>query len=116
MSKIKIFLFLILILVIAWGVWVNGKYEIVAVHPFFDEKDYELKVLTWNVHRSAIVNEEQQFEMAKEVIAQEADVVQLNEFTLDSCLVLDSLLRLHYKYVEDANANSASGDIIYSKR
>ncbi len=94
----------------------NGKYETVAIHPFFDEEDYELRVLTWNVHRSAIVNEEQQVKMVKVVIAQEADVVQLNEFMLSSCLVMDSLLRENYPYVVDVNAKLTSGDIIYSKK
>ncbi len=116
MSKVKIFLFLILALVVGLGIWMNGKYEVVAVHPFFDEEDYELRVLTWNVHRAGIVDEVQQVEMAKEVIAQEADLVQLNEFMLDSCLVLDSLLRQSYPYIVDDNAKQASGDIIYSKK
>ncbi len=116
MSKVKIFLFLILALVVGLGIWLNGKYEVVAVHPFFGEEDYELRVLTWNVHRAAIVDEQQQLGMAKEVIAQEADLVQLNEFMLDSCLVLDSLLRQSYPYIVDVNAKQASGDIIYSKK
>ncbi len=94
----------------------NGRYETMAVHPFFGEEDCELRVLTWNVHRSAIDDEEQQFEMVKEIIAQEADVVQLNEFMLSSCLVLDSLLRECYPFVEDVNAKLTSGDIIYSKK
>ncbi len=116
MSKVKIFLFLILALVVGLGIWMNGKYEVVAVHPFFGGEDYELRVLTWNVHRSAIVDEEQQVEMAMVILAQEADVVQLNEFTLDSCWVLDSLLRQRYPYIEASNANLSSGDIIYSRK
>ncbi len=116
MSKLRIFLFLILALVVALGAWVNGRYEVVAVHPFFGEDDFELRVLTWNVHRAAIVDEDQQVKMAKVVIAQEADVVQLNEFMLSSCRVLDSLLRVCYPYVEEVNAKLPSGDIIYSKK
>ncbi len=116
MTIIKIFLFVLLAIVVTLVVWVNGKYEVVAVHPFFDEEDYELRVLTWNVHRSAIVNEEQQMEMVKEIVGQEADVVQLNEFMLSSCQVMDSLLRECYPFVVDVNARLASGDIIYSKK
>ncbi len=81
MSKFQIFLIIILLHVAFLGVWsVNGKYEMIAVHPFFGQGDYELKVLTWNVHRSGIVDEEQQVRMVKEIVAQEADVVQMNEF------------------------------------
>jgi len=42
MLKFKIFLFLILALVVGLGIWMNSKYEVVAVHPFFDDEDYEL--------------------------------------------------------------------------
>ncbi len=116
MSKLKIFLTLLLVLAAAAGLWVNARYEVLALHPFFGEEDHELRVLTWNVHRAAIVDDEQQAEMAGIILAQGADLVQLNEFTLDSCRVLDSLLRQHYPCVEDVNARQSSGDIIYSKK
>jgi len=115
MSKSKILIFTFLILISIFGV-LNIKYELVAIHPFKSEDSFELRVLTWNVHRTGIVDSNQQVEMAKVIVAQNADCVQLNEFTLDSCLVLDSLLRRSYQYVEDVNANLLSGDIIYSKK
>ncbi len=49
------------------GIMQNGKYEAMAVRPFFCGEEYELRVLTWNVHRSAIADEGQLVEMAKEV-------------------------------------------------
>ncbi len=116
MINSKILLFLIVVLWVIIVVWTNGKYGILAVHPFLGKWGGELRVLTWNVHRSSIVDNEQQVEMVKEVLEQNADLVQLNEFTMDSCLVLDSLLRLEYSYVEDYNAHFASGDIMYSKK
>jgi len=116
MARIRVFLCLFLVVVVALGGWVNAKYEVVAVNPFFGEEEHELRVLTWNVHRSGIKDGKQQAEMARLVLAQGADLVQLNEFTLDSCRVLDSLLRCHYAYTEDVKAKQASGDIIYSKR
>ncbi len=115
MSKSKILIFTFLIFISILGV-LNSKYELVAIHPFKGEDSFELRVLTWNVHRTGIVDANQQLEMAKVIVAQNADYVQLNEFTLDSCLVLDSLLRRSYQYVEDVNANLLSGDIIYSKK
>ncbi len=105
-----------LTLVIVLGICVNSKFETFAFHLFYGDDDYELRVLTWNVHRVAIVDEGLQIEMVKKIIAQDADIVQLNEFTLDSCLLLDSLLKLAYPYVEDDNANLPPGDIIYSKK
>ncbi len=116
MSKFKILIFTFLILISIFGGWLNSKHELVAIHPFKGEDSFGLRLLTWNVHRTGIVDANQQVEMAKVIVAQNADIAQLNEFTLDSCLVLDSLLRLHYKYFEDTNANFASGDIIYSKK
>lgn len=116
MARVRVLLCLFVVVAVALGGWVNGKYEVVAVNLFPGQGEHELRVLTWNVHRSGIKDRAQQVEMARLVLEQDADLVQLNEFTLDSCRVLDSLLRRHYGYTEEANAKRASGDMIYCKR
>ncbi len=116
MSKTSSLIFKFLSLISIFGLWLNSKYELIAINLFNGENSFELRVLTWNVHRAGIVDTNQQVEMAKVIVEQNADFVQLNEFTLDSCRVLDSLIRHYYQHVEDVNANLLSGDIIYSKK
>ncbi len=62
------------------GVWINCMYDLVAIHPLFDNGDPELRALTWNVHRAAIVDERQQIEMVKVV---ETDLTDHNMLVVD---------------------------------
>lgn len=95
--------------------WINTKYKVFAFNTNNDYEFPQLRILTWNICGSNIENEKVQEEIARLVIAQDADFIQLNEFTLDSCLVIDSLLSEHYPYREDVNAKIRAGDIFYSK-
>jgi endonuclease/exonuclease/phosphatase (EEP) superfamily protein YafD len=95
--------------------WANTKYKIFAINASNDCDFPQLRVLTWNICGSNIENEGVQKGIARLVIAQDADFVQLNEFTSDSCLVIDSLLSEHYPYREDVNAKVRAGDVFYSK-
>ena len=87
----------------------------IAFHLLRSE-DYHFRVLTWNICGSKIENKEEQDKIARLIIAQNADFVQLNEFTLDNCLVIDSLLSEYYPYKEDVNAKVIAGDVFYSKK
>ena len=93
----------------------NWKFEVIAFNPFWEEGESELKVMTWNVHCSSGADQIRQKKIAKLILKEDADLVLLNEFNLDSCLVIDSLLNMHYPYRNDANAKIKSGDIFYSK-
>ena len=116
MSKIKVFGLILTLAILVVLLWVNVKYKIVAFHIGDDSEDRQFRVLTWNICGAKIENEERQEDIARLIIAQDADFVQLNEFTLDSCLVIDSLLSEHYPYKEDVKAKIKAGDVFYSKR
>lgn len=88
----------------------------IAFNPFFGEDKYELKVMTWNVHCSNGADVERQKKIADLIIRVNADFVLLNEFNQDSCLVIDSLLKVKYPFTEEHRSHTLSGDIFYSKR
>lgn len=114
-TKLKVFeLFLILALASALF-WANTKYSILAFNIRGESGGHQFRVLTWNICGATINSKEEQEDIAKLIIAQDADFIQLNEFTLDSCLVVDSLLSENYPYKEDVNATIKAGDIFYSK-
>jgi len=115
MSKWKVSCLIVALAVFVVLFWINKKYKVVAFNACNDYKAPHFRVLTWNICGSNIDNEEVQKEISQLLIAQNADFIQLNEFTLDSCLVIDSLLSEHYPYKEDAIAKIKAGDIFYSK-
>ena len=94
---------------------VNSKFRILAFNISGNSGNYQFRVLTWNICGATISSKEEQEDIARLIIEQDADFVQLNEFTLDSCLVMDSLLSMHYPHKEDVSANVKAGDIFYSK-
>ena len=79
-------------------------------------ENYHFRVLTWNIRGSKIENKREQERIVRLIIAQNADFIQLNEFSLDSCSVIDSLLSEHYPYREDVNAKIMAGDVFYSRK
>lgn len=114
MHKIKaliLFLLLVFFIVLFW--W-NVKYKVVAFHLVDVNTENQYRVLTWNICGAKIKNEEKQIKIAELIMAQEADFVLLNEFCLDSCLVIDSLLNSYYTFRNDANARNLVGDVFYS--
>ena len=116
MYRWKVFGLIFTLAIIVVLLWFNTKYKIVAFHVSDDHEYPQLRVLTWNICEPNIASEGVQKDIARLIIAQNADFVQLNEFTLDSCLVIDSLLGEYYLYKEDVNANIKAGDVFYSKR
>lgn len=106
---IGFFLFLLLMIL-------NYHFELVAFHPFCDSDEHELRVLTWNVHCSRGAEKERQRTIAELILKEDADFVLLNEYDQDSCLVIDSLLRVLYPYTEEYQSHQKCGDIFYSKR
>lgn len=111
--KIFIGICLGLLLIVSFFNWRN---EVIAVHPFEGDGEYDFKVLTWNIHCSSKADSLTQKRVAELILKEDADFIQLNEFTLDSCLVLDSILSKQYLYKVDVNAKGLPGDIFFSKR
>ena len=117
MYKLKLktsglFIIFTIIIVLLWG---NNSYHIVAFNFRGNSGEHQLRVLTWNICSPKIKNGKEQEIIARLIIAQNADFIQLNEFTLDSCLVIDSLLSKYYPYKNDAGAKVKAGDVFYSK-
>lgn len=110
--KTVVAVFLSLLLVISYCNW---KYEVVAFHPFRSEGQHDLKVMTWNVHCSRGANSIKQRSIAELILEVDADFVLLNEYYQDSCLVMDSILKIRYPYTEEYHSHTTSGDIFYSK-
>lgn len=105
---------LIFLLLISPIFFLNWKYKVIAFHLLGSE-NYHFRVLTWNICSPKIENKGEQEKIARLIVAQNADFIQLNEFSLDSCLVIDSLLSEYYPYREVVNAKLMSGDVFYSK-
>ncbi len=112
-SKIVIALCLALLIAVLYCNW---KFEVVAIHPFYGNEHHELKVMTWNIHCSNGADLERQKEIAELIIKADADLVLLNEYNQDSCLVIDSLIKQYYPYTEEQQSHRDLGDIFYSKR
>ena len=113
-KKFGLSLLAVIVIVVLWG---NSKYNIVAFNICGNSTAGEdFRVLTWNICGADIESREKEENIARLVIEQNADFVQLNEFCLDSCMVIDSLLSEYYPYKNGANAHLHAGDIFYSKR
>lgn len=112
-NKIGIAIGVLLILAFAY---MNHRYEVVAFHPFFGSDDADLKVMTWNVHCPNGTDSVRQVRIAEVILKEDADFVLLNEFYQDSCKVIDSLLRIRYKFTEEYQSHQKCGDIFFSKR
>ena len=113
--KLKIIITLCLTILIV-AIYCNWKYEVVAINPCYGNEQYELKVMTWNVHCPNGADLERQKQIAELIIKVDADFVQLNEYNQDSCTVLDSLLKTIYHFTEEYQSHRWLGDIFYSKR
>lgn len=116
MHKIKaliLFLFLVFFIILLW--W-NIKYKVVAFHIVDKDNEYQYRVMTWNICGAKIKNKGKQIKIAELIIKQDADFVQLNEFCLDSCFVIDSILSAHYPFRNDARSRDQVGDVSYSIR
>lgn len=103
----------VLVTILATFAWANACYEWVACHPWFESEDYDLRVLTMNVHSPG--EESRQRAIADLLLRQDADIVQLNEIDIRDSQLLDSLMRQHYEVVVDRYARQRSGDIVYSR-
>ena len=108
----SVFLLIVVIFVLLWA---NVRYNVIALNFNNDNDESQFRVLTWNIHSPEKNDIERQKKIAKLIIEQNADFVQLNELCLDSCLVIDSLLSKHYAFKEDIKAKTHAGDIFYSR-
>lgn len=114
-TKLMICCLILCLVIVVALLWGNVKYNIFAFNIIGKSSDHQFRVLTWNICCAIIENQAEQEDIARLIIAQDADFVLLNEFTLDSCLIVDSLLGKHYPYRVDANAKIKAGDVFYSK-
>ena len=87
----------------------------IAFHLFRSEDQYDLKVMTWNVHCSNGAESVRQRRVAGLILETDADFVLLNEYHQKHCLVMDSILRTRYPYTEECQSHQRCGDIFYSK-
>lgn len=114
--KTKVLVFIgIFLLILGAAYYFNRKYEVIALSPLRDDGVHDFKVLTWNVHCPKGADNNRQREIADLILNEDVDFVQLNEYCLDSCSVIDSILSKHYPYKNDANAKVKAGDCFYSK-
>ena len=115
--KLKIkYIFAALLCVFVTAIFCNWHYELIAVHPFYGDDHYELKVMTWNTHCPNGADSKRQREIAELILKEDADFVLLNEYYQDSCQVMDSILKMRYPFTEECRSHRRSGDVFYSKR
>lgn len=86
-----------------------------AFHPFKSEGKPELTVMTWNVRCPDGADSLRQKAIAKLILKEDADLVLLNEYYQDRCLVMDSILKTRYPFSEDCLSHKRCGNILYSK-
>lgn len=98
------------------AVYLNWKYEVISFHPLWGNGKSELTVMTWNVHCSYGADSTKQRRIAELILEEDADFVQLNEYNQDSCLVIDTLLKIRYQFTEEYQSHRKCGDIFYCKR
>lgn len=116
MSKIKkLGIFVLLIIVIVFS-WLNIKYKAIAFHIYNANGERQFRVLTWNICGSSIEDKEKQEKIARLIIAQNADIVQLNEFGMNYFKVIDSIMSASYPYKEYIGAQVQAGDVLYSNK
>ena len=114
--KQKIVTFVVvLLLTIGVSSYLNSIFEIVAFNPFRCDGEKDFKVLTWNIHCFSKADNLTQRKISEQILKEDADIILLNEYPLDSCLVIDSLLSGYYPYKEDVGATTQIGNVIYSK-
>ena len=87
----------------------------ITINPFFCENKCELKVMTWNVHCSNGADLIRQKKIAELILKEDAYFVHLNEYNQDSCVLIDSLLRIKYPVVKGYQSHLKSGDIFFCK-
>lgn len=112
----KTYAFAAFLCVLVAAIYCNWHYEVIAVHPFYGDDQYELKVMTWNVHCPDSADCKRQRGIAELILKEDADFVLLNEYKQDSCQVMDSLLKMRYPFTEECRSHRRSGDIFYSRR
>ena len=111
-NKSIIGLCLVLLLVVCY---LNWKFEVIAVHPFAGSDDYDIRVMTWNIHASKDIPLSKQRAIARLIKEHNVDFLLLNEFNKDQCELLYQELASVYRYSEEQYANKECGDIFFSK-
>lgn len=95
--------------------YLNWKFEVIAFHPFRNEGQHDLKVMTWNIHCSKGADSIRQRKIAEQILDVDADFVLLIEYFQNKCPVIDSLLKTKYTYTEECQSHQRCGNIFYSK-
>ena len=93
--KFRWLLFCLLILVI----FLNWKYEVVAVNCFAENKSEQtFKVMTWNIDGSSPEILDNISKISEKILKENADVVFIAEDYYECCDSLDALLKSTYPY------------------
>ena len=100
----------------AAAIYCNWRYEVIAMHPFYGDNKHDLKVMTWNVRCPDGADMKRQRRIAELILKEDADFVLLNEYRIDSCRAMDSLLKIRYSFTVEHRSHRRCGDIFYSKR
>ena len=112
-KKLGIFVLLFIFLVLSI---LNIKYKVIAFHVYNANEGRQFRVLTWNICGSSIEDKEKQEKIARLIIAQNADFVQLNEFGINYFKVIDSIMSVSYSYKEYIGPKVQAGDVLYSNK
>ena len=72
-------------------------------------------MLSWNIHCSDGTNSTKQALIAEAITKADADIIQLNEYYVDKCFVIDSILRQEYQFSHLRDSHEQCGNAIYSK-
>lgn len=93
----------------------NHHFQLCAFTPFSTSTEKSLCVMTWNIHVTDPAFKDKQTNIANEIIKQDADIVLINEFSLDVATQLHSQLQEKYPYVAESFGKVLGGDILYSR-
>lgn len=106
---------LIAVSLIAALLILNHHFQLCAFNPFGASTEKSLRIMTWNIHVTDPAFKDKQTDIANEIIKQDADIVLINEFSLDVATQLHSQLRENYPYVTESYGKVLGGDILYSR-
>lgn len=109
-KKLFIAGFLLAILLI-----INHHFQLCTFNPFGASTEKSLRIMTWNIHVTDLAFKDKQTDIANEIIKQDADIVLINEFSLDVATQLHSQLQEKYPYMAESFGKVLGGDILYSR-
>lgn len=108
-------LLITVLLITAFLFLCNHLFQFCTFNPFGAATEKNLCVMTWNVHITDHSFKEKQADIAEEILKQDADILLVNEYSLDDAAELHSLMKEKYPYTIEDYAKALGGDILYSR-